>query len=191
MKGITLKNEKKLDARTRILESAWNILQEKKDPNAVTVRDIAARAEVGIGLINYHFESKDKMLMEASGNAMKMAAAVWQDLADNEETDPKEGLFQMLTQLSDMGSDYEYLIKMAARSELLEGEVSTPLFILPYVKRITGLEDTEARLAAFALIAAIQSAVLRTDVFEGYSGYNIQDKKERDKMIAKLIEVCL
>jgi len=191
MEGITLKNEKKLGARNRILESAWNILQEKKDPNAVTVRDIAAQADVGIGLINYHFESKDKMLMEAAGNAMKMVALVWKDLAENEETDPKEALFQMLTQLSDMGSDYEYLIKMAARFELLEGEISTPLFILPYVKRITGLDDTGAKLAAFALVAAIQSAVLRINTFGEYSGYNIQEKKERDKMIARLIEVCL
>ena len=191
MEVITVRNEKKLGARDRILESAWNILREKKDPNAVTVRDIAARANVGIGLINYHFKSKDKMFMEAAGNAMKMTAEAWKSLEENKEIDPRESLLQMLTQLCDMGSEHKYLTKMAARSELLEGDVSTPLFILPYVKRITGLDDTAAKLTAFALITAIQSALLRIHAFGEYSGYNIQDKKERDLMIANLIEICL
>jgi AcrR family transcriptional regulator len=191
MDGIVLKNEKKREARVRILESAWDILQEKKDANAVTVREVAARAEVGIGLINYHFDSKDKMLMEAAGNAMEIAAMKWEEFEKENTLDPKEGLFQMLTQLSDMGSEHEYLIKMAAKLELIDGEIGTPLFILPYVKRITGFEDTQAKLAAFVLITAIQSAVLRIDAFGQYTGYNIKNKNDRDKMIAKLIEICL
>ena len=191
MDGMNLENTKKGEARARILESAWNILQEKKDANAVTVREVATRAEVGIGLINYHFESKDKMLMEAAGNAMKIAAMKWEEVEKDNTLYPKESLFQMLTQLSDMGSEHEYLIRMAARLELTEGEIGTPLFILPYVKRITGFEDTQAKLVAFVLITAIQSAVLRIDAFGRYTGYNIRNKDDRDKMIAKLIDICL
>ena len=189
--GMILENAKKIGARKRILESAFHILQEKKDPDAVTVREVAARAEVGIGLINYHFESKDKMLMEAAGNAMSKAAKQWKELEGDDSIDPKETLFQMLSQLSDMGSEYIYLTKMAARFELVEGEVGTPLFILPYVKRITGFEDLKARLIAFALMSAFQSAVLRPEAFEAYTGFRIQDKKERDEIISQLINACL
>jgi AcrR family transcriptional regulator len=191
MDGMNLENTKKGEARARILESAWNILQEKKDANAVTVREVATRAEVGIGLINYHFESKDKMLMEAAGNAMKIAAMKWEEVEKDNTLHPKESLFQMLTQLSDMGSEHEYLIKMAAKLELIDGEIGTPLYILPYVKRIKGFDDTQAKLAAFVLITAIQSAVLRMDAFGQYTGYHIKNKDDRDKMIAKLIDICL
>jgi TetR/AcrR family transcriptional regulator, regulator of cefoperazone and chloramphenicol sensitivity len=188
---VTLEQEKKQAARIRILEAALLILHEKKNPEAVTIRDIAEKADVGIGLINYHFKSKDRLLMEAIGSEMAMAADLWQSMAENDEEDPRENLFKMLVQLSDMGAEQMYLLKMAASFELLEGEVNTPHFIVPFVKRITGYDDLDARLVAFSLISALQSAALRQEAFKNYSGYSMEDKHERDELVYRLIDACL
>ncbi|MGO1033510.1 TetR/AcrR family transcriptional regulator, partial [Clostridioides difficile] len=39
-----------------------NLLNEVDDIEEITVRKIAERANVGVGLINYHFKTKDNLL---------------------------------------------------------------------------------------------------------------------------------
>lgn len=48
--------------RDRILEAAISLLLETKDFDSLTVRAIAERADVGIGLINYHFKDKESLV---------------------------------------------------------------------------------------------------------------------------------
>ena len=63
-----------LNAKERILQAAIELLAEFE---TITVRQIAERAEVGIGSINYHFQSKDNLLNEAVGRMMGDQAARW------------------------------------------------------------------------------------------------------------------
>ncbi len=46
------------DARERIIEVTLNLLNEVDDIEEITVRKIAERANVGVGLINYHFKQR-------------------------------------------------------------------------------------------------------------------------------------
>lgn len=48
--------------RDRILEATISLLLENKDFEALTVRAIAERADVGVGLINYHFADKESLV---------------------------------------------------------------------------------------------------------------------------------
>lgn len=50
--------KKEQDARERIISSAIEILYEVSDIEKITVRQIAERANVGIGTINYHLIQK-------------------------------------------------------------------------------------------------------------------------------------
>lgn len=178
---------KNFDNKQKILNAAWELLEETQDPNLVTVRRIAERAGVGIGLINYHFKSKDIMFMEATGEAMSKIANTWLSMSEVPGKSPKENLKNMLITLSDMGSDYMHIIVMAARFELLGGKIKTPLYILSFINQITGLDDTSGRLLAFSLISALQSAVQKPDEFRVYSGFDLRKKIERDKAIELLI----
>ncbi|MDW0071950.1 TetR/AcrR family transcriptional regulator [Clostridioides difficile] len=58
------------DARERIIEVTLNLLNEVDDIEEITVRKIAERANVGVGLINYHFKTKDNLLSTAIGDVM-------------------------------------------------------------------------------------------------------------------------
>ena len=81
-----------LDPRERILQAAIAILGEEADPESITVRQIAARAEVGTGLINYHFGSKDALLNEAIGTLMQaeIGPGSRADLAGIEDHGPQD-----------------------------------------------------------------------------------------------------
>ncbi|HHW94362.1 MAG TPA: TetR/AcrR family transcriptional regulator [Mogibacterium sp.] len=52
------------DVKESIIDATTELIRESNgNPNQVTIRNIAHRADVSIGLINYHFESK-KILIE-------------------------------------------------------------------------------------------------------------------------------
>lgn len=57
LEAVIKSNDK--DARERIIEVTLNILDEVDDIEKVTVWQIVERANVGVGLINYHFKTKD------------------------------------------------------------------------------------------------------------------------------------
>ena len=176
------------DARQRILETAYELLNEVKDPDKVTVREIARRAEVGVGLINYHFTSKDMMLMEAVGSALAEVAIRWREAAGDTSLDPLTQLKKMLYELTEMGAEHPHLIRLAARFELTEGAINTPRFILPYILRILGDNEQAARLMAFSLISNIQSASIRYEAFREYTGFDLYLRQDRERYIELLIE---
>lgn len=176
------------DGRERILTEAYKLLLELKDPNKVTVREVAKRACVGVGLINYHFKSKDSMLMEALGLALKSVAERWRDDETLATTDPKNGLKRMLIELMEMGADQLYFIQLAAKYELTEGLINTPLYLLPYIMNLTGLDERRSKLLAFSMICAIQSASLRQEAFRHYLGYDLARAEDRGHFIDFLID---
>ena len=56
------------DVREKIIHAATELLGELSDVEKVTVRQIAERADVAIGSINYHFKSRDNLLGIAVGD---------------------------------------------------------------------------------------------------------------------------
>lgn len=176
------------DGRERILEEAYALLRELKDPSKVTVREIAKRACVGVGLINYHFKTKDSMLMEALSLALKGVAERWRDNEALANQDPKNGLRRMLVELMEMGAEQLYFIQLAAKYELTDGVINTPLYLLPYVMQLSGLDERRSKLLAFSMICAIQSASLRQDAFRQYLGYDLERSEDRALFIDHLID---
>ena len=51
-----------LDAKTKIIHATKDFLDQGVDPDKITVRKIAEQAGVGVGLINYHFQTRDNLL---------------------------------------------------------------------------------------------------------------------------------
>lgn len=181
--------------RDRILEAAYTILMEKQSPEKVTIRDIAAQAEVGVGLVNYHFESKEYLLMEAVGKQLAIVASDWQELAEDECLDPKKTLIKMLIQLMELGAKQMYLVLIAAKFELTLGDVNTPNFVVPFIRKIVkGSHEKSAdiedivKVKAFNLIAGLQSASIRTEQFYNYIGINLDDVKGREDYVKLLVD---
>ena len=52
-----------MDNKECIIRATVSLINEKGDDiDEITVRDICKRAGVGLGLVNYYFESKDKLI---------------------------------------------------------------------------------------------------------------------------------
>lgn len=180
------------DAKEKIYRAAEELLEETGDPAKITTRRIAERAGVGTGLINYHFQSRDKLLHEVISGKMTGMALLLQSGDSSGGTDPLERLETMLISLSDYTIRFEKTMRTAISFEMLQGKIRTPLFIMPLLMELFPERDEmQLRVSAFTLITVLQALALRPTEFADYAGVDMRDKGQRDRFIRTLIRSCL
>ena len=60
------------DAKERLIDVTIKMICQGKKPSEITVKDITEKAEVGNGMVNYHFQSKDNLIRLAVKKVMSM-----------------------------------------------------------------------------------------------------------------------
>lgn len=183
---------KKEAAKRKLLEATASLLETTVNPDDITVRQIAETAGVGVGLINYYFESRDQLIHEAVSMKMDSLAS----FVDNQEeytNDPIQYLKNLLISMSDIGMKDSKLNKISAEYELLNGDFSACLYLLPVLRKIYNgkKSETDLRLLAYQLIIVFQSIYIRQQAFHMYSGINIENKSERDLLISLIVDNLL
>lgn len=183
---------KNTETKKLLLKVTIELLNEADDPEGITARQIAAKASVNLALINYYYNSKDALINQAIDHIMQTTAADWKDNID--DTLPsKKRLEQMLINLSDIAFKYSNFTKISVRYEILENEILIPYYLLPMIKAYYGNKKSEfeLKLMAFQLISSMQLMFLKSDEFFRYSGEDILDKKNRDKILKMQIDQLL
>lgn len=177
-------------ARERIIKTATEIVQEVSDIEKITVRQIAERANVGIGTINYHFNSKDNLLGMAVGNLMANRINDFSKLRDMSELQPIQKLKTMLNEVCNIAVANQTLIRFMLIQGILNGDMQTPLYLIPFLKEIFGdeKEEFELRLIATQILHPIQIAGISPDAFHLYSGVDMYDRVARNGFIDMLID---
>ena len=183
-------DERDLEAKERILQTTMEMLNEVEDVDTITMRQIAERAQVGIGLINYHYQSKDNLFNEAVGRLMGDQAAKWYEPFDREQVDPVSRLKMLLIETANIAFRYEKLSHITVSHALLHGNMEPAQLILPLLRDIFGgsKDETEIRLIAFHLITTMQVIFLRASAFRLYSGIDIYDEVQRNRSIETIVE---
>lgn len=181
--------KKDQDARERIIQAATEILNEVSDIERITVRQIAARANVGVGSINYHFNSKDNLLIIAVGDVLAKMATGFLEQKNNMDKEPIERLKSMMKELCNVAVTNEKLIQFMLIQGILNGDMHTPLYLIPVLKEIFGTEkeEIELRIIALQILHPIQVAGISPAVFRMYSGIDLYDTVARNKFIDMLI----
>ena len=153
------------DARERIIEVTLNLLNEVDDIEEITVRKIAERANVGVGLINYHFKTKDNLLSTAIGDVMSNIIAELYD--DSVYTlRPIEDLKNLLKKLCDTGLHYEKVLPFVLNQCITNGDMQAELDIVPMLRKIFGNKKDETyRLAGGPAVSGRLRGGLRTGEF--------------------------
>lgn len=172
------------------MQAAIDLLMETDDPETITVRQVANKAGVGIGSINYHFHSKDNLLNEAVIQMIGDQAARWYEPFEVTASDPVKRLKMLLKDTASTAYRYEKLSRIAISHALLKGGMEPAQLLLPILREIYGKtkEERELRLIAFQLITTSQVMFLRDSAFRLYSGINVFDEKQRNKVIEIIVD---
>jgi len=178
------------DARQSIIDTTKAILEEVDDVEKITVRQIAERAGVGIGLINYHFKSKDNLLSIAIGDVMSKTIWSFTKTDDYSDLEPVAKLKMMMKELYVLAGSNEKLKRFILSREVLEGNMQTPLHLIPLLKEIFGnkKDDMQLRIIALQILHPIQVTGLNIDAFHMYSGIDLYNTEQRTRFIDMLID---
>lgn len=167
------------ETKEKILRAVQEMLQEGLSAEDITVRLIASRAGIGIGTINYHYHSKDKLLSDAVSELMTTLASGLQQ--EDAGSDPTVKLRQFLTTIAEMSLKYYEISRIHVTYDLEQGDFSICYYIIPLLKEI--FKDTrnekEIKLAAIELITSMQSIFLKKEAFFKFTGIDLQVPDQR------------
>ncbi len=177
------------ETKELILRTVQQMLQEGTAAGDVTVRRIAERANIGTGTINYHYHSKDKLISDAVSGLINNMATELMTL-NTAESEPLERLKQFLLVTADLSLQNYEMSRIQVAYDMNQGDLSICYYIIPILKEIfkSTKGETEIKLIAMALIASLQSILLKKDAFFRYSGIELQNKTQREEAIDLLLK---
>lgn len=186
--------DKNPDARDRILKATKEILDEADNIDQITVRQIAERANVGVGLINYHFKSKDNLLgTVVSGEMARMAGGFLKTGSKSGSKpgmDPVRKMKVMLKDLFSYGEKHKDHLKYIVTRSILNGDMQAQLTLVPILREIFGEQRDEInlRIIAMQILLPLQVTALSPQAFHFYSGIDLFDETQRNKLIDILVD---
>ena len=177
------------EARERIILVVKEMMKEDLDLDRLTVRQIAERAEVGIGLINYYFKSKDKLISLVVGEVMANLVSDYLSQESDGDLDPANRLKEMLKALYGFGEKHNKYVHYLIAHTLLEGDLGAAMMLIPRLKEVFPDKDEfEVRIIALQILLPIQITSLNPGAFHLYSGIDLGDAGQRNNYIDKLID---
>lgn len=175
-------------AKDRMLQAATELLECEQRAEDITVRKIAERAGVGVGLISYYFDSKDHLLSVASRQIIKDAIDEFSKQAAI--TDPIERLKAMIKVIFDLDPGKQQLIQFLLTLGPLRGDLKTSLYLVDVLHEIYGETkgELELRILALQMLQPLEIALMTPEEFRLFSGVDVYDRTSRNEFIDLLVE---
>lgn len=182
--------------KERIITAAINLIEGCDSIENVTVRDIAANAGVGPGLINYHFQTKDNLVnlsvQRIIGNIISNFDKIYQNL----NMAAYDKLRYLTKRMCTFIVTNPGISRVSILSDLTAGSsgdnsAQTIKAYYPVIRELYGSEktDLEIYLLTQSLTATIQSVFLRSNILLENTRIDFYDPREREEFIDSLLAV--
>lgn len=181
-----------INATTELIEQSGGEVKN------ITARAIAEKSGVALGLINYHFESKDNLIaicVQRIVNKVLMGFAP--DKKDYTEPDgltDKQRLISFARQTFDFLYANYSIIKISILSDFKDYQ---PICNSVYTQMgfrfaLRGnIPESKKQLIAFSLTSIMQTAFLSVENSKQITGYNLTEKSERDLFISDTVSMLM
>lgn len=195
----------KTNAKDIILNTTIDILLEDDNQNSEIIkppsfREIAAKAEVSLGLINYHFSSQDNLIRQAVKWYINTKVIGSFDPFQGEEVKSLSDI-DKLTRVILGPLDFIHAYPKLARISILN-DFTYPSFddnsaeswegMYEVVKRLKkDGDDQSIRIAVWSVIASVHEAFLRPDHFRQNCGFDLRKQKQRYQFANHLAKTIL
>lgn len=177
-----------------ILQTAESfIIESGGDAERVTIRQIAERANISVGLVNYYFSSKSK-LIEAC--VQRMIGGVVGSFVPKlpPEAGKAERLGKVAAQVADYLEGHPQISRISILGDLNAPDVrdNTMGTTRGFCWTVSqGVTDVDALLRSFCLTAILQSAFLRKDVLKESIGVDWNDETQREQFLQRVSDWIL
>lgn len=179
------------ETKERIIEQTIELIRASRGlTENITMRGIAERANVGLGLVNHYFGTKDRLIEECVQRIIGGVIGAFRPLVvageDNVETTKR-----VAKQVMDYLMGNPEISKISILGDLKQpGERDNTMGTVHGLgARLSGGQaDSRHKINAFLITAAMQVAFLRQDTLLVTLGVDFSDKTQRDAFLDDLIE---
>lgn len=188
------KDEKLQNTKYRLIESTLVLMEDMDDPLTVTSRQIAAKAGVKPGMINYCFGSRENLIYQTF-QTQYMAFFKDSDVSSiiNSQASPKQIIKQLHFIVARCLVDNYKFTKAITGFVLFKRDLGKESFTYPYVlKHYEGKKsEAECRLIAYELSTMMQLIIYRKDDIKKDFGIDLADKEELKRFLDMRIDLLL
>lgn len=179
------------NVKDRIIEVTTELIEKYNgDSKSITARMIAEKAEIGLGLINYHFGSKDNLITVC---VQRIIGKVVSDFhMEPKPCSNKERLTVVATYVFDFLFEHSAIsrISILGDFEKYTPDCNSVYTQKGFMKSIqNGVSENDKNILAFALTAAMQAAFLGSDAIKQLFGYDFNKSEDRALYIKKLVDI--
>lgn len=181
------------EAKTAIMNAAAELIQMSEGRiEEITTRTIAEKAGVGTGLINYHFQTKERLIELCVQSMIHHVTGSFKPKLD-ENASAEQRVSDTLKRVADFLAGNQAVSRIS-----IFGDFSKPAAEDNTMRTVEGLCRVLSRgnggcapsqkIAMFALVSTLQTAFLRKDITEELFGFAFNRKEERDRFIEVLVK---
>lgn len=170
----------------------------EKNPEGLknlTIREIARQCNIAIGLVNYHFSSKDELINVAVNKIINGIVEKFGAIRDEiENLSPVDKLVFLGDMTFDYLFDHYQISKISILSDIdnpSENNNTERTFqaYVPIIKNIRPeLSDFDVKTLAFQLVIVMQQSFVRHDIILRQFGVDLTDKEQRHKYHRDMIK---
>lgn len=171
------------------------IIENQGDLSKVTARKIADRAEIGLGLIHYHFESKDQLVTECVQRIIYKEIRKFVPQNIEYSANPYEADKQRLAHWAKQVFEFFYANKGISKVSIL-GDLQNNLiksnlidmqrgFLLAFESDI---DEQKKNFIVFSLSSIMQTAFMQDNFVKSKLNYDFTKQTDREKFIDTVIE---
>lgn len=177
-----------LEIKDRIIDVTVDLIKEANgDIDKITIREIAKRADIGVGLINYHFQSK-KHLIDICVQRI-ISDVIARSKPNMDGLSPMEKLKRSVKIPIDFIMDNPEISKISILGDLTQGQAGDNTFrtLARYDHYANGTDLNENIFFTTALlIHGLQGIFLRRELYK--DRFDFSDKAQRDSLIDGVVE---
>lgn len=188
-----------MDNKEAIIQAAIALIEEKGEHlDEITVREICKRANVGLGLVNYHFGNKDKLIELCVERMVNGIVEQFQSIREK-----TEGVtpFEKLNYLGNMTLNFLFDHYAVSRISVLT-DMQTPKLndnthrtyeaYLPLVSSCRPDWDEETvKRKTFCLITVMQQVFLRQETISQMLGIDLSIEEVRGEFHTQILHDIL
>lgn len=187
--------KKEDDLKERLMLVTTDLIQASNgNMEEITTRMITEKAKVGIGLINYHFGTKDNLIELCVQRIIETVITSFKPNV-NQASSPTERLKYTAKLVADFLVDNPAVARIS-----IIGDYRNPKILDNTMKTVFGFSNSlrdlssseqDKKLILFSFTSILQATFLRKEISKDIFGFDFNIKEERDKFIDDTIDTLL
>jgi AcrR family transcriptional regulator len=182
------------DAKERLIDVTIKMICQGKRPSEITVKDITETAELGNGMVNYHFQSKDNLIRVAVKKVMNCATnKLGEKMKANENESPTKRLTIILKEVVNFIANNSEISKIAILDDLENNQGTAHLLSSEEtynkcLKDLYGDNMNKLLIKNYLIAGYINYIFLKAEKIKNETGFDFYNREDREKAIETLVD---